>query len=271
MRASIAVFRLAKAGNRPDEYEDAAYPLTSTEWAGGQLRCAVADGASETLLSGPWAELLVRLYGQPMAAAFDPAALLEHAYTYWEWWLRRYLQERARQNRPVQWFEEPGLAAGAFAAFLGLTLDEAGAGGAGTWTALGLGDCCVCQVRASALVASFPMTDAAAFGVRPLLIGSQPGRNERALAAMRAVHGDWQAADCFYLMSDALAQWFFGEHEAGGCPWMTLDALSAAGQPEHLAAWVADLRGQRSMRNDDVTLLRIEIMPESVAGCPGPS
>src|SRR5688572_16388547 len=118
MRATVTVLSLPKAGNRADECEDAAYPAAGGARAGERLRFAVADGASEALLSGPWAALLVRLYGRHPAAGDDPRALLTLATARWARWLRRYLRRRERLGRPIQWFEEPGLAAGAFAALL---------------------------------------------------------------------------------------------------------------------------------------------------------
>lgn len=271
IRASVTVRRLPRAGSQAEEDEDAAFPNASALWTGAQLRCAVADGASEALLSGPWAALLVRLYGQPRAAGLDPAALLARAAGRWQRWLRLYLRRRARAGRPVQWFEEPGLAAGAFAALLGVTLTEPAGREPGAWTALGLGDSCLYQVRAGELMTRFPLLSAAEFGVRPLLIGSRPDANERVRDALQVTHGTWQAADRFYLMTDALAHWFVREHEAGGAPWETLDMLTLTSDEAPFAAWVADGRQRQRLRNDDVTLLRIELVPESVTAWPGRS
>ena len=56
-------------------------------------------------------------------------------------------------------------------------------------------------------------------------------------------------------MTDALAEWFLMEHEAGRSPWRELFALTADGFPE----WVTGRRADRRLKNDDVTLMVIEV------------
>jgi hypothetical protein len=270
MQATVIALCLPKAGNRADECEDALYPAAGGERAGDCLRFAVADGASEALLSGPWAALLARRYGrQPVGD--EPADWLQLAHARWARWLRRYLRRRERRGRPIQWFEEPGLEAGAFAALLGLTLREAGEAGAGDWQALALGDSCLFQTRAGALVTGFPAVGSADFGSRPLLLGSRPARNARALDAIATAWGRWQVGDRFYLMTDALAHWWLREHEAGRAPWAQLDRPCGPRRSRSFPRWVETRRRRRELRNDDIALLRIEITAGSVAGCPGPN
>jgi hypothetical protein len=267
MRASVVVFCVPKAGNGVEEGEDAAFPARSCAWSGATLRAAVADGASEALLSGAWAALLVRLYGRRPAAG-APAGLLALAAARWARGLRGYLRRRPRRGRPVQWYEEPGLAAGAFAAFAGLTLHDGGAaGGAGRWQALALGDSCLFQLRDGMVLASFPVQRAAELGVRPLLLGSHPDGHARVRAALRQAAGEWRAGDIFYLMTDALAGWWLAEQAAGGAPWRGLDRVCRHGRRRVFAAWVAVRRRRRALRNDDVALVRIELRPGDEEAC----
>ncbi|MCC6629564.1 MAG: hypothetical protein IT340_19465, partial [Chloroflexi bacterium] len=260
MRVALTVFCLPKAGNRADEIEDAVVPVASGRWSGPALRVAVADGASEALLSGPWAAVLARSVAHGTFAVDDGAALLRRAQARWTRWTRWYLWRRLRMGRPVQWFEEPGLAAGAFAALVGLGLEGDGAGG--HWAALALGDSCLFQVRAGQLLAAFPLAHADDFGVRPLLIGSRAAGNDQGLAAMRTLSGAWQAGDRFYLMTDALAQWWLGECAAGRAPWRPLDRLCGPGRVQAFPRWVETRRRRHELRNDDVTLLRVAIQAE---------
>jgi hypothetical protein len=57
-------------------------------------------------------------------------------------------------------------------------------------------------------------------------------------------------------MTDALAQWFLAEAELGRRPWSAL--ARAVATPEGFAAFVDCLRGGGALRNDDVTLVRVE-------------
>ena len=67
--------------------------------------------------------------------------------------------------------------------------------------------------------------------------------------------GKFCSGDLVILGSDALAGWLLQEHESGGRPWETLVSLEA---PEW-EGWVNERRAERSMRNDDTTLIIIPI------------
>jgi len=57
-----------------------------------------------------------------------------------------------------------------------------------------------------------------------------------------------------------LACWFFKELEEGNKPWNLLRDLDTEdGVP--FEKFVADLRSGQRMKNDDVTLVRIDILP----------
>ena len=59
-------------------------------------------------------------------------------------------------------------------------------------------------------------------------------------------------------MTDALAAWFYSEREREQKPWQLLRDLGIDSR-KPFCAWVASLREQRAMKNDDVTLYRISI------------
>ncbi len=61
-------------------------------------------------------------------------------------------------------------------------------------------------------------------------------------------------------MTDALACWFFRESEQGNKPWLVLRNLDTQGSVS-FEKFVTDLRSAGLMKNDDVTLLRIDIIP----------
>lgn len=227
---------LPKQGNSREEYEDASAADDGTG------KFAVADGASESIGAGEWAKMLTDAFvaDAPSAETFSD-------------WLnalqKRWQAEVGNQTAP--WYIEEKLRDGAFATFLGLNIEGTKDSGVASWRALAVGDSCLFRVRGNSNVRSFPMKSAESFGTRPELIGS------RAKAVVAPLHskGTLRAGDRLLLATDALAQWFLAEIEAGRKPWRELIRLTE----EQFVVWTATLRQNKQLKNDDVTLLIIEI------------
>ncbi len=256
MEALLTPLRVQKGGNAEGEYEDAYYPRRNGRRRGAELRFAIADGASEGMLSGIWARILVRLHCRFDWKGSSVEQFLERAYRDWSVLKSKYLRAREGRNLPVQWYEEPGFREGAFSTLLGLTLTGSANGRSGEWAALALGDSCLFQVRASALVEKFPVERSSDFNSRPLLLSSNPARNDQAINAIRRGSGTFESGDAFYLMTDALARWSLKEDEEGRSPWGRLRNVVAREDPP-FTAWIDGLRKAKELRNDDVTVLRI--------------
>jgi hypothetical protein len=235
---SFTCFRLPRHGHGTDECQDAA--AADPE----RGRYAVADGASESAFAGTWARLLVESF----VAAGNGAEGMP--------WLGQAQQRfaaavrRAPGEPEPPWYLETGLRQGAFATFLGVVLDGGG------WRALAVGDSCLFQVRQDCLVQAFPVERSDDFGATPWLVGSRPAPVGAGGAPGLCRRGEWQSGDHLLLMTDALAQWFLAEAEAGRRPWQALERLQIGG-PAAFAGWVNDQRGLRRLRNDDVTLLTV--------------
>lgn len=72
--------------------------------------------------------------------------------------------------------------------------------------------------------------------------------------------GQWHVGDQFYLMTDALAAWFLSTYERGEKPWLEIAQWYDHANPEAgFAAWIAALRSEHRLRNDDVTLIVIKV------------
>lgn len=274
MQVSLTPLWQPKAGSSVEEYEDACYPTRAGKrQVRRQLRVAVADGATESLASGTWADILVRAYGTSRARTVTYEHLACVATRRWQRWRASYVARSERQGG-LPWFVEDGLQRGAFAALVGLTLvdgrrddlthaagldiaspEPAFAGSAdGTWQALAVGDSCLFQVRDDRLIVAFPLTVSTTFDMRPALLSSNQASNARLRERAATAGGSWCSGDRFYLMTDALAAWFLREHEAGHQPWRQVEAL---GRDLAFARWVDRLRTMRDLHNDDVTLLRL--------------
>jgi hypothetical protein len=235
MLTSATAWWAPKAGNAAQEYEDAF----AVEEA--SLRYAVADGASETSFARQWAELLVdRFVHEPPA----PEGLRE--------WVAPMQATWAGANKPkaTAWYAEEKAKDGAFSSLLGVAIDH------GRWRALAIGDTCLFVIRAGKLAHAFPLEKAAQFNNRPVLLSSVSRANQRVWDEVRQGEGELVEKDQLLLMTDALAQWFLVESEMGRRPWA---ALAKAATQEGFAALVDLLRSGGALRNDDTTLVRIEV------------
>ena len=93
---------------------------------------------------------------------------------------------------------------------------------------------------------------------KPLLLGSRTPADVVTGELQRRASGKWRSGDRFFLATDALAQWFLKQIEDQGRPWETLAAV-CEGDEEGFAAWIDTLRDEKEIRNDDVTLLVIDV------------
>jgi hypothetical protein len=238
-------FQHWKKGNAAEDYEDAG---------AGDLhsgRFAVADGASEASYAAAWARLLVENF---LSAPGKPWRGLD--------WLGPARQQWAADvdARPLPWYAEEKRALGAFATFLGLGFRWSAAAKDGYWRASAVGDCCLFHTRHGRLKQSFPLTRSADFGNRPRLLRSRPGAAEQLDAVYEQARGRWLPQDRFLLMTDALAQWFLLLTEQGQDPLAEIRCLLEEASPDAaFAGWIQQRRDQALLRNDDVTLIIVDV------------
>jgi hypothetical protein len=234
---------LPKNGHTDEEYEDA--------WAVDPAahRFAMADGASESAFAALWARVLV----EGFVAANGTAGFRD-----------RLRQSRRRWSAEVKdlslpWYAEMKRDEGAFATLLGLTLRPPLRGRPGAWRAIAAGDTCLVRVRGDRHVRSFPLKTSSEFHNDPCLIGSQ----DSSPPTPKRASGSMLAGDRFYLMTDALAQWFLRAHEDGERPCDAVKSMLSSVRPEEsFVAWIHELRDHDGLRNDDVSLIAIAINQE---------
>lgn len=254
MRCVVSSFWLPRDGSPVEDYEDAYFPTCTGPRTTPRLRLAVADGATESMLSGQWARTLVRTWCRSRRRGI--ADVVASAMSGWDATVVAYRQGREDEQRPIEWFEQPGLERGAHATLLGVELSRP-PGGEGRWSAVSLGDSCLFQVRDDRLVAAFPLTDVAAFGNAPNLVPTSCGHLGRVVAHLERAQGTWRPGDTLYLATDALAAWFLAGAADLGAPWRALDRI-ACDDHAAFAAWAAGHRAGGRLRNDDLTLVRVE-------------
>ncbi|MGB7799203.1 MAG: hypothetical protein WBL53_23540 [Pseudonocardiaceae bacterium] len=269
MGAFVSVFRVPKSGNSEDECEDAAAvrPVSRPgEWVDEPLWAAVSDGASESLLAGDWASLLARAVielaqddERILSAPDHFASALLKVSTQWDNWLTEYLAEREARGRPVQWYEQPKLMRGAYATLLVAYFSRNAKNNLTRWYAAAIGDSCLFHVRENELMCAFPMTSASGFNMDPKLVNSRNKDHTLLASHTEMVSGHCEPGDEFFMCSDALACWFLGQTENGVLPWRILKHLSYPCDAHEFSTWVATLRKDGQMRNDDVALVHIDL------------
>lgn len=232
-------YRQPKHGNADADYEDASAGDVE------RGRFAVADGASEASFAGIWAKLLVeRFVNDPDTPWRD---------LQWVAPLRKKWSAEV-DGLPLPWYAEEKRELGAFATFLGMAFRPHPADGRGYWRALAVGDCCLFHTRGGRVKQAFPLTKSADFGNRPTLLRS---RGDSTRTPPEFGHGRWQTQDRFVLMTDALAQWFLARTEADADPLAEISELLT--ENIAFADWIAERRAKSVLRNDDVTLIVVDV------------
>lgn len=244
---NIHDFWLPKAGNKPEEYED-VYAVNPEKG-----RFAIADGATESAFAQQWARILTE-------AAINSTPKPGLAFAKWLKPLQRRWHDRIDWGN-LPWFSFEKARQGAFSSLLTLELQASGSEKPSKtlcrWRAFAIGDSCLFHIRDGALLIAFPLTHAEEFGSHPTLVSSNPIKNSKVGEEMRIAKGICQLGDLFILATDAFAQWFLAECERGGKPWNPLKDLSSQ---ETFQEWIAALRREQMMRNDDVTVVVIHAM-----------
>ncbi|CCH30264.1 hypothetical protein ABZ816_17730 [Actinosynnema sp. NPDC047251] len=275
-----SALRAPKQGNSLRECEDAhrVRPAAAPdEWLAEPVCAAVADGASESLLAGEWADLLATSVADAARAGEDVlrdadrfATALVDAGRAWQEWLAEYVAAREADGRPIAWYEQPKLDRGPHSTVLAARFATATATGTGTgtgtgtaqrtsWDAAALGDSCLFHTRDDRLLRAFPVESSSGFDNSPGLVNAF-NRDHALLARhVRTASGEAEQGDQFFLCTDALAAWFLREVERGERPWTALCDFTSPGDADGFQGWLEKVRAEGAMRNDDVTVVHVDL------------
>lgn len=263
MIAHASTFYVPKRGSSYQEYEDAWWVGPDGHGNGEiqlkSLRVAIADGASSSMLAGRWAKHLVEVFGVARGVARAKHEFVEayrEAARRWDDEVREYINDREQRGVPIQWYEEPGLAKGAYATLLVVEFSDGRQGYPPRWKAAGIGDSCLFQVRGESLYSCFPLDDATEFSYQPPLLPSRMAENDVVRRNVCLGTQNWEPEDRFYIATDALAAWFLHNSNTGEQPWVPLRDFNV---DVDFAAWVDQQRDLGEMHNDDTTLVRIDM------------
>jgi hypothetical protein len=274
VRASAIAYWAPKEGSSAAEYEDAwgVVPGVGEEISGDSVAVAVADGATESLLARQWAGMIAARFSlvtDPIRDAYSFAEAAVSLTADWPGVVDSYIAQREKDAKPLRWYERPGIAKGAFATLLALQVNIGGEHQAaqdpgtgtdalpaiGSWISAALGDTCLFHVSDGSLRTAFPLTESAQFDTSPALLGSCDTDSQVIVDHVRLALGPVAEGDDFFVCTDALAAWFLSRTEEGNRPWETLRDLADI----DFAQWASEERHVSGLRNDDVTLVHIDI------------
>jgi hypothetical protein len=245
-----------KPGASADQCEDAfAYSDT-------RLLAAVCDGASNAFESRLWARLLAQGF-----VADSPLGLGDDGLLSW------VDSIASRWSEAIPWqalsvFQEAKAREGSASTLVGLELTPSPRqSSTGTWRCLALGDSCLFRVSGGQLAEKLPVSRSADFSLSTPLLYTERYSNRQNISEAVQWQGTWQQGDCFFLLTDAIAQWFLREDERGASPWTTLMSLDDAGFP----AFIKQERAKHQMRQDDVTAFMVGLgVPLATRRTPAP-
>lgn len=246
-------FRVQKAGNSIAEYEDAYAPKRDGDYEGRTMGFALGDGAASSAFASMWANMLVKTW-------------VKKPVTY-RVGLKRKSERLAKLHgeriltREIPWYAEELVRNGAFSTFLGVRFGRTPWMGC-RWESLAVGDTCLFQMRDNRVIATFPISDVSEFRKSPALLCSKPKWNGRVWTRVKRKWGRALRGDYFLLMTDALAEWFMLKYEESS--WDLLQDISSGrkGGKSRFEDLVSQLRMRNEIRNDDTTLLMIEVMED---------
>lgn len=234
-----------KSGNSIDENEDNILEPSKSEIEFDTLvKFAISDGATESSFSREWSDLLVSAYKDK---PFDKDHLSETINAISFSW-----QSMANAIE-LPWYAEQKAETGAFATFLGLTINRE----ENIFNSVAIGDCTLFQIRNDETLITFPVTTIEEFGNTPNLLASNQIYQTELEKTVTYLIGSIQPNDLIIVATDALAAWIFKQKDAGEKPWIHLVNILEK-EKEDFESWLNIQRKDNEIKNDDVTLLIVK-------------
>ena len=112
------------------------------------------------------------------------------------------------------------------------------------------------HIRGGKLAKAWPLTDASQFTSTPQLVASTVVHQGHGAHAAIFERGAVKPGDVFILATDALSHWALAMSKEDETVWQALCSV----RNDTFQNLVTHLRGARVVENDDLTLLRIEVL-----------
>ena len=237
---------LPKFGNSADENEDNILEPSKSEIETETIvKFAISDGATESSFSKEWSDLLVSAYKDK---SFEQAYLPETIKTISETW------QSMAAAIDLPWYAEQKAEKGAFATFLGLTINKE----ENSFDAVAVGDCSLFQIRNNEIYFSFPVISIEDFNNTPNLIASNE-KYQTDLENNTVYHkGEIEPNDIIILATDAIAAWILKQKNRNPKIIQILIEQFEKQDEQNFEEWLNKKRKTNKIKNDDVTLLKIK-------------
>ena len=233
MRANLLVaFRVPKRDSSMAQCED-SYAVSP-----GGRRIAVSDGATEAVFSRIWAQCVAECWVSAAANIADPAWMTDAR--------RRFYSTIQTAGAP--WYLLQKLEAGSYATLLGLEIDP----DLQRFSAVSIGDSCLFWESDNG-VRRFPERPTSR---RPFLIGTIDAIGFGSSIQVLRDEGFPVGRNRLFLMTDAVAAWADASFDKGIDP---LRVFASLRTEEDFANWLSEVRSDSAIRNDDSTLLILEV------------
>jgi len=167
-------FSKCKEGEKEDGNRDAFYPLILKKSL-KYPKIIISDGASQSYLSGEWAQFLVKKLGESKIIKFNRIKKKFFFKSFykdtelnlkWESRVKDYISERNTRENPLKWYEVVVIQSGADATLLGVIITTTD----NSWEACAIGDTCLFFIHEDILKSKFPIESSEDFNnITPLI------------------------------------------------------------------------------------------------------
>lgn len=253
MKIGIEAYWTQKAGNFPEEYEDALdYKITPAS-----MRLCIADGATMAPFSKRWVDILTTKFVEKLPAfLWTNKSIESKAKQFQDWLLAGALEWKSHidfSKIPAHVFLN--MKKGAYGTILGIHMHFRSQ----VWRSVAVGDCEMFIVRESKLflpnsmpgiytTSAWPVTDPKQFGNAPDLVYTNPQMNRSLEGQLKISKGKYKSGDIIMLATDALAKHIL---EYGPPPRFASKVV--------FSKFIETERDADRLKNDDVTLVIVKI------------
>lgn len=248
-------FTVPKAGYTDSENEDSVFPSSGFGQNGREntSQFLVADGATQTSFSNLWAKCLIESCSRTHLSEVSFLRAVKSAQMEWN---------KNLEGVELPWHAQEKLRQGAFSALTWLEIQyfPLQPTYSFTWRALAVGDCCLFIARNRMIYLSLPLQKHTDFTNTPVLIPSKSEKLNSISGKIQTARGSLKMGDQLILASDAFSSWIMKKAQTDhGEILNKAISIKKTKNSRGFSDWVNALRSKNEIKNDDTSLIFIEL------------